>query len=108
MQSPAMPVFDLAVIPDRSSVVVRIEGELDLATAPRLAEAIQELREVGWDVIVLDLAAADFVDSTGLRLLLDIQEQARREGWRFALRGECGAFDRLLCVTGLRDWFARA
>jgi anti-sigma B factor antagonist len=108
MQSPTMPVFDLAVLPDRSSVLVRLEGELDLATAPRLGEAIEELRDVGWDVIVLDLGAADFVDSTGLRLLLDLDARARRENWRFALRGECGAFDRLLCVTGLRDWFTRA
>jgi anti-anti-sigma factor len=108
MLSPTMPVFDLAVIPDRSSVLVRLEGELDLATAPRLAEAVQELREVGWDAIVLDLAAAEFVDSTGLRLLVEIQAQARRENWRFELQGECGAFDRLLCVTGLRDWFTKA
>jgi anti-sigma B factor antagonist len=108
MHSPTMPVFDFAVLPDRSSVLVRIEGELDLATAPRLAEAVEELREVGWDVIVLDLAAADFVDATGLRLLLELDGRARCEGWRFALRGECGAFDRLLCVTGLRDWFTRA
>ena len=108
MHSLTMPVFGLAVLPDRSSVLVRIEGELDLATAPRVGEAVQELREVGWDEIVLDLGAADFVDSTGLRLLLEIQAQARREDWRFALQGECGAFDRLLCVPGLRDWFTRA
>ena len=108
MPSPTLPVFELAVLPHRSKVVVRIEGELDLATAPRLGEAVRELREVGWDAIVLDLAAADFVDSTGLRVLLDLDARARCEGWRFALQGECGAFDRLLCVTGLRDWFTRA
>ena len=108
MQLSAMPVFELAVIPHRSKVVVRIEGELDLATAPRLAEAVQELREVGWDVIVLDLCATDFVDSTGLRQLLELQAQARREDWRFALQGSCRPFERLLCVTGLRDFFTRA
>ena len=108
MQSPTMPVFDLAVLRDRSSVLVRVVGELDLATAPRLAEAVRELREVGWDVIVVDLAAADFVDSTGLRLLLDLDGRARCEGWRFALRGSCRPLERLLCVTGLRDWFAWA
>jgi anti-sigma B factor antagonist len=105
MQSPTLPVFELAVLPQRSKVVVGLEGELDLATAPRLGEAVGELREVGWDVIVVDLAAAEFVDSTGLRLLLDLDGRARCEGWQFALRGSCGALDRLLWVTGLREWF---
>jgi anti-sigma B factor antagonist len=108
MQSSAMSVFDLAVRPDRSQVVVGLEGELDLATVPRLARAVEELRAVGWESIVLDLSGAEFVDSSGLRLLLDLDGRARGEGWRFALRGECRAFERLLGVSGLRDWFVRA
>lgn len=108
MPTATIPQFDLTIVPNRSSVSVTLEGELDLATAPRLAETFDELREVGWDGIVLDLSAARFVDSTGLRLLLDVHARAQREHWRFALRGRCPVFERLLTVTGLDDWFTRA
>jgi anti-sigma B factor antagonist len=108
MHAAAPPLFDLAVRPERSNVLVTVEGELDMATAPRLTHAIDDLRDVGWDAIALDLSAASFVDSTGLRALLHAQAQARREGWRFELQGECEAFERLLSVTGLQDWFTRA
>jgi len=47
-------------------------GELDLATTPRLAEAIDELRDSGFDHVVLDLRGVTFVDSTGLRLILSL------------------------------------
>jgi anti-sigma B factor antagonist len=103
-----IPQFELSVHPNRSRVLVRLEGELDLATAPQLAQTFDELRDVGWDAIALDLSDADFVDSTGLRTLLETQARARREGWRFELRGRSRGFERLLTVTGLDDWFTRA
>ena len=108
MQSSVMSVFELVVGPQSSEVCVCLEGELDLATVPRVGQAVRELREVGWESIVVDLAGVEFVDSSGLRLLVELDGRARAEGWRLALRGECPAFERLLCVTGLRDWFGRA
>ena len=100
-------VFQLQIRPQRSRVVVDLEGELDCATVPRLAEAIDELRAVGWERIVVDVAAVSFIDSTGLRLLLTVDARATREGWRFELHGECPALERLLAISGLQDRFAR-
>ena len=108
MPAHTIPQFELSIHPNRSRVLVKLEGELDLATAPQLAQTFEELRDVGWDVIALDLADADFVDSTGLRTLLETQAQARREGWQFELRGRCQGFERLLTITGLGEWFTRA
>jgi len=87
--------------------VVDVEGELDCATAPRLAEAIDELRAVGWEQIDVDVEAVSFIDSTGLRLLLTVDARASREGWRFQLHGECPALERLLAISRLEDRFGR-
>jgi anti-anti-sigma factor len=81
--------------------------EIDCATEPRIAEALDDLRNVGWDAIVLDIEAVSCIDSTGLRLFLTTDARARREGWRFELHGSCASFERLLSLTGLHDWFRR-
>jgi anti-anti-sigma factor len=62
--------FAVQVIPDRASVTVRPRGELDLATAGHVEAVLEELRESGFDRIVLDLGALRFVDSAGLHLAL--------------------------------------
>jgi anti-sigma B factor antagonist len=105
--STPVPVFQLEVHPERSDVVVELAGEIDCVTAPRIAEAIDDLVRVGWDAIVVDLRAVSFVDSTGLRLFLAQDARARREQWRFELRGPCPSLERLLSVTGLEGWFTR-
>ena len=62
--------FAVQVIPDRATVTVRPRGELDLATAGHVDAVLEELRESGFDRIVLDLGALRFVDSAGLHLAL--------------------------------------
>jgi anti-sigma B factor antagonist len=65
--------FDLTVAQDeRGSRRLVLRGELDLATAPRL---VQALAATGDDV-VLDLRDLTFMDSTGVRVLLEAAEGA--------------------------------
>ena len=66
--------FDLNVARDESGATrVVLRGELDLATAPRLEQA---LADAGADVL-LDLRGLTFMDSTGVRLLLEAAESHR-------------------------------
>ena len=65
--------FDLTVARDeRGARRLTLRGELDLATAPRLEHA---LADAGEDV-VLDLRGLTFMDSTGVRVLLEAAEAA--------------------------------
>ena len=50
--------------------VISPKGELDLHTAPRLAAAIERAIAEDGSVIVIDLAACEFIDSTGVALLV--------------------------------------
>lgn len=106
LSTPA-PLFRLQIRPQRWRVIVELEGDIDCASEPRIAEALDDLRNVGWDAIVLDIEAVSYIDSTGLRLFLTTDARARREGWRFELHGSCASFERLLSLTGLHDWFRR-
>jgi anti-anti-sigma factor len=64
--------FDLTVTRDaRGGSRIALHGELDLGSAPRLEQA---LAEAGDDVL-LDLRGLTFMDSTGVRVLLEAAER---------------------------------
>jgi anti-sigma B factor antagonist len=82
--------------------VVRLRGELDVATAPDLERAFLRLRPTRQHV-VLDLAELRFMDSTGLRILLKAQRAAAEGGWQLTLRSVPPNIRRLLELAGVRD-----
>ena len=67
---------------DGSVATVRLEGELDLASAPQAEGALKRLEEAEQppERIVLDLRGVRFLDSTGLRVILAADSRARRSG----------------------------
>jgi anti-anti-sigma factor len=84
-----------------ADVVIVLGGDLDLVTSEQLHAELE--RHAGKSV-VLDLAGVDFVDSTGLVLLM---ETARADGARIALRrGVSPSVARLLQVTKTEGLFA--
>jgi anti-anti-sigma factor len=60
-------------------------GELDLATAPRLAQAVEDLLAREVQEVTIDLRQLAFLDSSGLRELIALRDKAVTEGWRLAL-----------------------
>jgi anti-anti-sigma factor len=81
--------------------VVAMLGELDLATAPRLAFRIDEARRAGARRLVIDLTAAEFCDSTGLRALVGCRHEVVAGGGRMALAVlEESAVARMFALAG--------
>src|SRR4051794_38555791 len=78
--------FRCDVFPERDRVRVAPAGELDIATAPRLDSAIRELLESGFDDVLVDLGDVEFLDSTGLRLILSLDAGSASGGYRLRLR----------------------
>jgi anti-sigma B factor antagonist len=68
--------FHCEVVPDGDVVLVRPFGELDLATAPMLAARLIELSGNGHAKVVLDLAGLTFVDSSGMRTIVEARHVA--------------------------------
>lgn len=65
-------------------MVVRVQGEVDAATAPRVGEAVMRLLNRRRKVI-LDLHDVDFMDLHGLGVIMRATRQARSNGGSFAL-----------------------
>ncbi|RKT87998.1 anti-anti-sigma factor [Saccharopolyspora antimicrobica] len=86
-------------------VVVRIGGEVDVATVPRLAELLrQRLTAAALQTVVLDLSAVTFASSAAVELLLHVQRRAEHRGvGLLVVTGEVVL--RLLVITGLRERF---
>jgi anti-sigma B factor antagonist len=66
------------------TVVLTLHGDLDLASADSVAARLEQLRAAG-EPALLDLDELDFMDSSGLRLVLDAAETSDRTGWSFSL-----------------------
>ena len=65
-------------------VVLRLRGDLDLASADAVASRLDALSQAG-DAVLLDLDSLSFMDSSGLRVVLQAAETSRTSGWQFAL-----------------------
>lgn len=85
------------------ATVVAVAGELDLASYPRLEQAIDQVSGSAAETVVLDLAGLEFIDVAGLRAVLRSQERLRAAGKRLALRNQGTGVRRLLALTGLGD-----
>jgi anti-sigma B factor antagonist len=81
-------------------IVVRLDGELDMANAPLLKTALEEADLDGRSMLVLDVQQLQFIDSTGLRTILWARERCLEGGREFALTPGSQQVQRLLAVSG--------
>jgi anti-anti-sigma factor len=84
-------------------VVLSLTGELDMANAPLLQQAIESPELSQTKTVVLDLQGLTFLDSTGLRIILSAREQCWRRGQEFAVTPGSQQVQRLLSVTGVGE-----
>jgi anti-sigma B factor antagonist len=86
---------------EEDALVVRAAGELDLATAALLEEALwQAFEQHEATLIVVDLTAVRFIDAAGLRLLTWAAAGSRENGHRLGIRSGAGAVRRMIETTG--------
>jgi anti-sigma B factor antagonist len=82
-------------------MVVHLQGEVDLASAPQLRRGIYELIDQGNNQIAVDLSGVDFMDSTGLGVLIGSLKRLREAGGSMVLAGIRPAVSRVFEITGL-------
>lgn len=84
--------------------IVSMEGELDIATEAQATADLDRAMD-GAELLVVDLRELDFLDSTGVRVLLAADLRAREKGMRFGLVRGDGMIARLLEVTRIDQRF---
>jgi anti-sigma B factor antagonist len=85
------------------AVTLVLSGELDLVSSPILEHALDRAYESDAELIVVDLRKLEFMDSTGLHLLVGAQQRAHESGRRFALIRGGEQVQRLLDLSGTAE-----
>lgn len=90
----------------RSSGVstVVVEGEIDLSVVDALRAAMEQAISQDANVVV-DLGGVTFLDSLGLRLLLEAKRSAEARGGAFSVGSTSAAVERVFEVTGVGSFF---
>ena len=102
----AGPPLDVEVESTPYGALVAIEGELDLATVPRVRAALAAEPVASAGAVVIDLTGVTFMDSTGLATLAGFERELAAHGGRLALACPEGPARLLLDVTGLAEQLA--
>ena len=84
-----------------ASLVLKLSGELDLASNEQLKQAF--LERDGAEAVILDLEELEFIDSVGLRTIYEIWELSRGDGFRLAIVAASPQVRRVMKLTGLDE-----
>jgi anti-anti-sigma factor len=88
-----------------TTVVVAVEGELDLSSAPQLQRELLALFALPLHVVTLDLAGLTFMDSSGLNVLNRARVAGDDHGIKLTLRDVGDQVLRVLEVTNMTELF---
>jgi anti-sigma B factor antagonist len=97
--------LDLKVRRQGAHAVLEVGGEIDVYTAPKLREKLIELVNEGSYHLVVDLERVDFLDSTGLGVLVGGLKRVRNHDGSLALVCTQDKILKIFRITGLTKVF---
>ena len=104
--TPVVPHFELSEEDsDDGAHIICLRGEIHVTTAPRFAEHLTEAIESGKTAVVLDMTGVEFIDSTGLSVLLNGMRLITQRRGRLALVCTNPTVLRLFQITNLDKTF---
>jgi anti-sigma B factor antagonist len=86
---------------DDTTQVVSVRGEIDLFTAPEFKGRIHDAIEAGRDLIVVDLTATTFIDSSSLGVLISAHRRLQMRGGRLVVACDVPSVISTFKITGL-------
>ncbi len=95
--------FQVEVHRNGATAVVAVGGELDLASGPELEAELDKLTGPDLQLVVIDLRRLDFMDSTGLSILVRAHQRLAGEGCEMGLVKGSQQVQRLLDLTGVAE-----
>jgi anti-anti-sigma factor len=91
-----------SIEPHGASVVVSVQGELDITSSQRFDDCLSEA-EAESDQVILDMSEVDFMDTTALAVIVAHWRRQADEGGQFVLAGARYRYTKALWITGLAD-----
>ncbi len=91
--------------PSETICFLDIEGEVDVYTSPQLKHDLVQMAERGVKQIVINLSKVEYLDSTGLGVLIGGLKRMRENGGNLSLVGPGMRIQRIFEITGLNKIF---
>lgn len=95
--------LEVRALRDRHRYVIALAGELDIDGVERVTVALRRAEASDATQIVLDLAGLRFIDSSGIRLVVEADGRSRADGNRLRLIRGTAAVQRVFALSGLED-----
>jgi anti-sigma B factor antagonist len=95
--------FSVDVHDGDDAVLIGVSGELDLASSPELERELERGAASDISLLIIDLRNLEFMDSTGLSVLVRAHQKATQSGKRFAIVKGPQQVQRLLSLTGVAE-----
>ena len=93
--------LDVEAIREKDVSVIALRGEIDVYTAPLLRQKIVDLVDEGALNIVVDMEKVDFLDSTGLGVLVEGLKRVKTRGGTLSLVATQDKILKIFDITGL-------
>lgn len=104
-----VPMFSTGVTRDADVTILKLSGELDIATVPELRDlAYAELDRPDCTTLVLDLDELAFLDSTGIGCWVQVRTHALAADKRVTIRAVPESVRRVLEISGLLPLFVES
>jgi anti-sigma B factor antagonist len=81
--------------------VVVVEGEIDISTMPELRQTLAKVIAQRREEVIVDLAAVEFIDASGVGVLVGAAGEAARAGVKFRLHAPSPPVERVLTLAQL-------
>jgi len=99
-------VFEFETEEHGGSAIVRLVGELDLAEVEPLQAELERLCSNSLSALTLDLSGLEFLDSTGLHVLLRLRSRCESQQLELLLVPGPASVQRLFRITGTDTQFS--
>ncbi len=86
-------------------MVTAVVGRLDLRTAPELRAQVSAALVAGPGSMIIDLSNVEFIDSSGLGVLIGLHKQAVAQGGRVTLVPPSGSARQIFALTRTESYF---
>jgi len=95
--------FRVEVRNEGTATIIAVSGELDLASSPALQEELDRVAGSDSELLIIDLRELDFMDSTGLSVLVRAHQRAEEQDRQLAMVKGPQQVQRLLSLTGVGE-----
>jgi anti-anti-sigma factor len=95
--------FRVEVRSEGRVALVAVSGELDLASGPELEKVLERRWDPSTELLVIDLREVEFMDSTGLSIIVKAHQRFTDAGRELALVKGTSQVQRLLDLTGVAN-----